>query len=99
MKKKNIRYETKWPVKLTLRERDLIRSSMFLNPDFGKDALIDGNCITVDLSLDEIEEIQGYVAAEANHTGNSKLGRELDRLFDKLQTLLDAHDDQSEWDD
>jgi hypothetical protein len=54
--------------------------------------------ITVDLSLDEIEEIQGYVAADANHAGSSKLERELDRLFDRLQALLDEHDDQTEWD-
>jgi hypothetical protein len=93
MKKKNIRYETKLPLKLTLRKRDLIRSGTFLDPSFGKDAVINGKSITVDLSLDDIEEIQGYVAADANHTGNSKLQGELDRLFDKLQVLLDTYDD------
>ena len=91
MKKKDLPYETKLPVKLTLRERDLIRSTMFLNPDFGKGGVVDGKCITVNLSLDEIGEIQGYIAAEANHTRNSKLERELDQLFDKLQALLDEH--------
>jgi len=94
----NPRYGTKLPVKLTLRERDLIRSSTFLEPDFGKGVVIGGKNITVDLTLDQIEEIQGYVAAEANHTDNKKLQRELDRLFDKLQVLVDTHDDQSELD-
>ena len=94
MKKKNLPYETKFPVKLTLRERDLIRSTMFLNPDFDKGGVVDGKCITVNLSPDEIGEIQGYIAAEANHTRNSKLERELDGLFDKLQALLD----ECEWD-
>lgn len=84
------------PVKLTLRERDLIRRGTFPDPDFGKNGVIDGKNITVYLSLDEIEDIQGYIAADANHTGNSKLEKELDRLFDKLQVLLDTHDDQSE---
>jgi hypothetical protein len=93
MKKKNIRYETTLPVKLTLRERDLIRNGTFPDPDFGKEGVIGGKNITVDLSLDEIEEIQGYVAADANHTGNSKLEKELDRLVDKLQVFLDAQDD------
>jgi hypothetical protein len=46
------------------------------------------------MSLDDIEEVQGYVAAEANHTKNKKLQRELDRLFDKLQVYLDSYDDQ-----
>ncbi len=50
----------------------------------------------MDLSLDEIEDIQGYAAAEANHTKNSKRRNELDRLFDKLQEYLETYDDQSE---
>ncbi len=94
MKRKNNRYGTKLPVKLTLRERDLIRGSTFSDPDFGKDGVIDGKNITVHLSLDEVEEIQGYVAADGNHTNSGKLERELDRLFDKLQVLLDTHEDQ-----
>jgi hypothetical protein len=91
MKKKNLPDETRVPVRLTLRERDLIRSSTFLDPDFGKGGVADGKCVTVDLSLDEIGEIQGYVAAEANHTRNSKFEKELNQLFDKLQALLDEH--------
>lgn len=48
----------------------------------------------MDLSLDDIEEIQGYVAAEANHTNNAKVRHRLDKLFDKFQKLLDQYDDQ-----
>ncbi|MBI4002477.1 MAG: hypothetical protein HY348_11925 [Nitrospira defluvii] len=87
---------TKLPVALTLRERDLIRDETFCNPDFATCAVMDGVGIRVELSLDEIEEIQGYVAAEANHTNNAKLRKQLDRLFDKFQMLLDTYDDQSE---
>lgn len=46
------------------------------------------------LSLDDIEELQGYVAAEANHTKNAKLRSRLDRLFDKFKKFLDRYDDQ-----
>ena len=84
------------PVTLTLRERDFIRDETFCDPDFAKCAVVDGTGIRVDLSLDDIEEIQGYVAAEANHTNNSKRRKELDRLFDKLQVFLDTYDDQRE---
>jgi hypothetical protein len=87
---------TTLPVALTLRERDLIRDQTFYNLDFAKCAVVDGTGIRVDLSLDDIEEIQGYVAAEANHTNNAKLRKELDRLFAKFQVLLDTYDDQSE---
>ena len=96
MKRKKIPYGTKLPVKLTLRERDLIRDETFYDPDFGKFTVVEGKEIRIELSLDDIEEIQGYVAAEANHTKNSKLEKELDRLFDKLQVFLDAYDDQDE---
>lgn len=87
---------TRLPVTLTVRERDLIRDETFCDPAFAKCATVVGTGIRMDLSLDEIEEIQGYVAAAANHTNNSNLRNELDRLFDKLQVFLDTYDDQSE---
>ncbi|MBE0448310.1 MAG: hypothetical protein IBX64_09485 [Actinobacteria bacterium] len=94
MKRKKIPYGTKLPVKLTLRERDLISNETFCDPEYIKLAVVDGKGIKVDLSLDEIEDIQGYVAAEANHTEDLKLQKELDRLSDKLQVYLDTYDDQ-----
>jgi hypothetical protein len=94
--RKTIPSGTKLPVTLTLRERDLIRDETFCDPGFAKCAVVDGAGIKVDLSLDEIEEIQGYVAATANHTKNAKLRKELDRLFAKFQEYLETYDDQSE---
>ena len=96
MKRKKIPYGTKLPVKLTLRERDLIRDETFCDPDFAKSAIVDAKGIRLDLSLDDIEEIQGYIAAEANHTKNKKLPKELDRIFDKLQVYLNTYDDHDE---
>jgi hypothetical protein len=96
MKRKKIQYGTKLPVKLTIRERDLIREKTFCDPDFAQFTLVEGTGVRLDLSLDDIEEIQGYVAAEANHTKDSKLQKELYRLFDKLQVFLDTYDDQEE---
>lgn len=87
---------SKLPVTLTLRQRDLIRDETFCDPSFANCAVVDGTGIKADLSLDKIEEIQGYVAAAANHTNNAKLRKELDRLFAKLQVFLDTYDDQSE---
>jgi hypothetical protein len=91
-----IPYGSKLPVTLTLRERDLIRDETFCNPGFTKCAVVDGTGIKVELSLDEIEEIQGSVAASANHSNNAKLRKELDRLFAKFQEYLDTYEDQSE---
>ena len=94
MNRKRIPYGAKLPVKLTNRQRDLIRDRTFCKPDFAQLAVVDGNGIRVDLSLDDIEEIQGYVAAEANHCDDRKLQKELDALFRKLQKFLDSYDDQ-----
>ena len=94
IKRKKIPYGTKIPVKLTERERDLIRKETFCDPDFAKLAVADGKGIRVEMSLDDIEEIQGYVAAEANHAKNKKIQKELNQLFEKLQVFLDTYDDQ-----
>ncbi len=96
--KKRIPYGTKLPVKLTLQERDLIRNETLCNPDFARFAVIEGKGVILNLSLDDIEEIQGYIAAEANHTKSRKLQKNLDRLFSKFQVYLDTYDDQSELD-
>ena len=91
---KTIPYGTKLPVTLTMRERDLIRNETLCDPEFAKCAVAEGEGIRVDLSLDDIEEIQGCVAAEANHTPNPKRCKELEQLFGKLQVFLDTYDDQ-----
>jgi hypothetical protein len=31
----------------------------------------------------------GYMAAEANHTDDEKIGKKLDRLFERLSRILD----------
>ena len=96
MNRKEIPYGTKLPVRLSLRERDLIRDQTYYNPAFANLAVAESTGIRVELSLDEIEEIQGYVAAEANHCDDGKLEKELDALFDKFQKFLDSYDDQEE---
>jgi len=94
MKKKKIPYGTKLPVVLTLRERDTIRDKTLGDPNFGNMAVVEGKKIRIMMSLDDIEDVQGYIAAEANHSDDMKLQKELDKIFDKLQVYLDTYDDQ-----
>ena len=93
---KKISGGTRLPVKLTIRERDLILDETYCDPGVLKIAVVAGKIIKVEWSLDEIEDVQGYVASEANHTENRKLQKELDKLSDKLQVYLDSYDDQDE---
>ena len=44
-------------------------------------------------TLDELDDLLGCIAAEANHTKSSKLERELDALYGRLQKLVDSYDE------
>lgn len=94
MKRKRIAYGSKLPVYFSEAELTDIREHTFADPDLVAHALVEGKKLRVDLSLDDIEEIQGFLAAEANHTKNAKLRSRLDKLFDKFQKFLDRYDDQ-----
>jgi hypothetical protein len=92
-KKKTIAPDRKLRVLLTLRDRELIQKHTFGDPDFGRAARLKEGILTVLMTLGEIEEIQGYVAAEANHTKDRKLEKELDSLFSKFQYYLDTYEE------
>jgi hypothetical protein len=95
-KRKKIPYGSKLPVYFSEEELRFIREHTFINPDFGRLAVAERSKLKLELSLDDIEEVQGYIAAEANHTKNKKLQRELDLLYEKLQRFLDNYNDQEE---
>lgn len=84
--------EDKILVTFSMRERDIIRNETFYDPDFGKVCIVDGNKIHIGMTLDEIEDVMGYAAAEANHTKNKKLQKELDKIVDRLQEILNEYD-------
>ena len=56
-------------------------------------AVVHGKCLRLNLSLDHIEDLQGNIGAEANHTRDAKLRNRLDKIFAKLQGFLDKYDD------
>ena len=92
--KKKIPEGTPLPVCLSSAERRLIREHTFYDPQFCNDVGDDAGSITLKMDLDTIEDLQGYVAAEANHTEDPKIEQRLDRLFEKLQGFFDKYDDQ-----
>ena len=96
MKRKKIPYCSKIPVRLSMLQRDLIRNHTFYPGDHLKLALMDGKGVRLELTLGDIEDIQGYVAAEANHCEDPKLRKRLDALFEKFQVALDSYDDQED---
>ena len=91
-----IPYGTKLPVSFAVADLELIRKRTFADARLLALGVVTGRRITLELSLDDIEELQGFVAAEANHSKDAELGKQLYRVFDHLQTFLDAYDDQAE---
>lgn len=72
-----------------------------LEQTFAPDALTDrlrvamADQVEFHFTLDELEELHGYVAASANHADSSKLQKQLDRILLKIDRVLEAHADQN----
>jgi hypothetical protein len=74
-------------IELTLQERDLIIDHTLANDDLLnplESAIVEGNKMKFVYTLDDLDDLLGYIAAEANHTENKKLEKQLDALYDKL---------------
>ena len=46
------------------------------------------------MTLDDLDDLGGYVAAEANHCKDKSKARKLDTIFEKIQALLDKFTDE-----
>ena len=83
-------------IKFTPEERNLIIDHTFAGPDLTKRlqiAEIKGKHLSAKYSTYDIEELIGYIAAEANHTDDKKTERKLDRLFERLTRILEKEID------
>ena len=79
-------------IKFTPQEKDLIIDHTFTGPDLTKRlqiAEIRGKRLIVKYSTYDLEELIGYIAAEANHTDDKKIRKKLDRLFERLTRILE----------
>lgn len=81
-------------IKFTIEERDLIVNHTFAD-DYLTERLIiakaEGKYIKVSYSLDEIDDLAGFVAAEANHAEDKKLEQKLEKLYDKISDIEDKY--------
>ena len=95
MKRKNISPDDHVEVRMSQRDRELLVDHTLADPEYterlrpvpGKVAFV--ACYT----LNDIEDILGYVAAEANHTEDRKLQGELDAMYERLTSIQDSYDD------
>ena len=97
MNRKYVRPGTRLAVGFSARERDLVVEKAFLDPEIEgalQQAVPAGSKIVVNLNLDDIDDLLGCVAAEANHCDDGKVRRVLDAVCDRLSTLLNQFTDE-----
>jgi hypothetical protein len=83
-------------IKLSIAERTLLLEHTLADPELTdrlRSAAPSRGVCVVSYTIDDLDELLGYVAAEANHVTDKKIQRALDRLFERLQGELDSHDD------
>ncbi|MCO5296328.1 MAG: hypothetical protein M9921_05665 [Fimbriimonadaceae bacterium] len=95
MKRTRITPETQVPVPMTERDRTLLLDHTLAEPEYAMRLLpeADGNGLVGKFTLDDLEDLIGYIAAEANHTKNKKIVRELDDLCERLYEIQRSYDD------
>lgn len=95
MNRRRIQPDEKVTVRMTTRDRELLLEYTLGDPEYAERLRPDSNGkgLVGEYTLDDLEDIVGYVAAEANHTDDRKLGRELDALFGRLIRIQRAYDD------
>jgi hypothetical protein len=82
------------PLALTAAERKLILDDLlYLEKEYEQVVRETPANEPLRFTLDDWEGLGGCIAAEANHTDDPKLKRKLDRLFAKINKLLDEHPD------
>lgn len=97
--RKRVRPGEKVPLTLSHRERELILEHTFADDDLTtplRVAPASGKTPVYSFTLDDLEELMGYVAAEANHAKDKKLQKELGRLFARMEDVLESYTDEDD---
>lgn len=94
--KKRIAPGTTLPLELTDRERDLILKHSFAEEDLTRRLRVvppPGQPAVVRYTLDELDDLAGYVASESNHAKDRKLHKEWEAIYVKIAALLESYTD------
>jgi hypothetical protein len=93
--KKHIRPDEKLPLKLAAAERKLVLEGLTcLDQEIEQIVRETPSGEPVEMTLDDLDDFGGYVAAEANHCKDKSKAKKLDAVFEKIQCLLDKFTDE-----
>lgn len=95
MNRRKIQPDEKVMVRMTTRDRELLLEHTLGDPEYAERLrpASTGKGLVGEYTLDDLEDILGYVAAEANHTEDKKLSRQLDALFNRLLRTQRSYDE------
>ena len=91
--------DEKVPLELNARERELILKHTFADEELTGRLRIaprPGEPPLYRFTLDDLDELAGSVAAEANHAKDKKLEQELYRLYARIAAVLESYTDEND---
>ena len=100
MKRKRINPDERVEVIMSARDQKLLVDHTFADPEYAERLRLipEKSQYVGDYTLDDLEDMLGYIAAEANHCEDRKLHKELYALYDRFSVLQQSYDD-GEWQD
>jgi len=94
MQRKRIANREAVEVSFSARDAELVRDHTFADPEYVQRLKPgSGGRLVGKFTLDDLDDLLGYIAAEANHAKSKKLQKELDGLYDRLQRMMNSYDD------
>ena len=98
MDRKQVPPDQKVPLELSDRERELILKHTFADDELtGRLRIVPrpGEPPVYRFTLVDLDELAGYVAAEANHAKIKKIEKELRRLYARIAAVLESYTDEN----
>lgn len=96
MQRKRIAYGEKVEVALTETERALILEQTFI--DTATERLLSlavsrGTGLVFRMTMEDLDDLLGHVAATANHARTGKLQDQMDGIYDRLKDVEEKYDE------
>jgi len=94
--RKKIKRGQKVEVNFSPRERVLVLEHTFTGPELTtalRGAQLETGKYMVRYTVDDLDELLGFVAAEANHSTDKRLRKELDALYARVRRQMESYDD------
>jgi hypothetical protein len=94
--RKKIKRGQKVEVSFSPRERVLVLEHTGTGPELTtalRRAQLESGKYIVRYTLDDLDELLGFVAAEANHATDKRLRKRLDGLYERVRREMESYDD------